>query len=354
MRQTARFLCQISIRSGLPYHGDFGKHLEWYKHPSCYWLTQSYAECLGISILPSELQRCLKLGRSKMNSKQSLLFNASQTTDCAKAESFANRSLPRWALSMNHLPLDKEANATNGPNTWISAQEVKYLGLHLKSNTEEISLYLSKANKELTTCYTIDSVVESERLKAALNLDHSLISNTYPCKKHSQLIPLIRAWIRNGFESNLWLTMSNIVFIGAKLKPGSSHTVIDCNGYEKYVYNADQLIDKSPVDAYQRRQKLQLSGFSGKQYPYLLQNSLAAVQNENPGWSNYWITLFQARKRFQTCDIGEITKVSHDGTQKRFINASQLEPSILEECIETRHRYLAQAVYFSISGDNNE
>ena len=277
------------------------------------------------------------------------LYNATQTTHPEKVAKFTGRMYPTWAVTGKQIVLSENLLTKHSPGTnmWLRPEDIEAIGLTLQPNAEGFPLYAqsTRGKGNLITFYAIESVIEHEKLIMILQREHFAASTGIRYTSREILQILARDSLEKGFESGIWATKAKIDELGVRLRENEKPTTIPSAGAAtSAVYNADQLVNAKPLlDYVNRMQCPQISGNTGKVFPLEASKQLAKIRAKNPGWSRYWFTLRAAAKQQLNHASNKAVFVYQGSKRNLYLNASQLKPYVLFQCIET-HRKVESAL----------
>ncbi|KNH05564.1 mitochondrial RNA-binding protein RBP38 [Perkinsela sp. CCAP 1560/4] len=329
-----RLINQISVGSGKTYKGSFADELAKHNFPSAYWINAEALRKLDISVKPDQVDHGITLHKG-------VLYNASQTTNPAKIEALSGRLQPKFAISGSPMRMEEKILIPEkGENSWLTEPQVLALQLTVKPNSPSAKIDID--GKQIK-CFAIDSIVESEKLKKVLAIQHFALATGMPYKG-TMMMPLIKDTMEKNFSSGIWMTSARIEKLGAKLKPGQTPTVIHGEKSAE-LYNADQLEDKSAAVAqFEEKMSYQISGASGKNFPKHISDQLWAKVKENPSFSRYWLTKTQAYKDGGALQGEEPVEVNDNekGGMMSYYNASQMKSFVMRKCLAAHKAYIKE------------
>ena len=240
-----RFARQISASTGKPYKYALSKKLEARGFQSPYWITSTGLKLLGIGLCERDTK-----GSCKYNNLE--LLNADQTTDPEKVQKYAGRIEPRWAVTQRLIQATEVLLTNGADNLWLTKIEIEKIGLNLTEGAVSRTIHLeSDASQKPLEIYSIENIIERERLIQCLTAHKSELPPSHFKKRLDEILPLFRDWIHKHFKSALWLTLAEIQRLNIKIKDGDLPTCVHPKDRKKYnVYNADQLLNKRPLNDY--------------------------------------------------------------------------------------------------------
>ena len=224
----------VSAATGAAYPAAIAESLDKLPFASNLWLSERQMKTIGVAVAPAHAGKGFtSKGKGGITFS---LFNADQTTDRAKVETFKGRMVATSALTGEKMIGDVAqaltSSVANFPtNEWLSAKEVEGLALALKPNATPVAVSFkftdkteladgkeSVAEREVTKMfYNVADVAKPEAVAQAAKMIPMSASSGKAYSKN-MVLPLLRAAIANKFTSPFWTTLSGAQAMGLLVK----------------------------------------------------------------------------------------------------------------------------------------
>ena len=343
----------VSAASGAAYPAAIAESLDKLPFASNLWLSERQMKVIGVAVAPAHKGKGFtSKGKGGITFS---LFNADQTTDRAKVETFKGRMVATSALTGEKMIGDVAqaltSSVANFPtNEWLSAKEVEGLALALKPNATPVAVSFkftdkteladgkeSVAEREVTKMfYNVADVAKPEAVAQAAKMIPMSASSGKAYSKN-MVLPLLRAAIANKFTSPFWTTLSGAQAMGLLVKDAKAGVEIAVSSSKTMTFfNAEQTNNAAKVAAHAYKAQFQpRSAMSGSPYPEPTSSALSAASMKNRHKSVFWLTFKQAS--FLGVEILPGQKPTEVPMSEGSIKVFNADQTSSKETIEAKH-----------------
>ena len=186
--------------------------------------------------------------------------------------------------------------------------------------------------------FEIVRLLEIQRVLPLPTLDGKLfqLKGDYSVYTYLQAKTIMEAILKTEKWKTHWLTKNYVKQIGATVKKGEDALAVDIDSEKLMLYSADQLVDSTHAGANLAWQCRQVSGNTGKLVPISTSRALENYARSNAFFSRFWYSYKKAKEMDAILPGARIFR-TQDNRQDYglWINASQMQPNIMEMCLKT-------------------